>query len=273
MIAITFALPTESADLLRRLESRRVNSSNNLKVLSGTIGGRDVAVFHTGVGRSNCQRNIEAFLQTTRPELLISSGFAGSLKEELEPGDLIVAENFSRAELVHKLMKGGVPSTGSGQAPATPTRHRFRIAGSRPSHEATARQARELAPPSIRAVHLVTLDSMVHSPQERSTVAQRHNADAADMETELIAQCCAGSGIPMLSLRVISDSPTATFPMPPHILFDVAKQRTNFRRLIRYALTHPAAAVSLFGFARRISRARDILTSAIIDVIMTTTPR
>jgi len=230
MIAITFALPAESSELLRRLQQRENEALDQSMIIRGRLGDRDVAILHTGVGQRHCAPRIDEFLTAKRPILLISSGFAGSLTDRLNAGDLIIAENFSDGRLVAKLDEGGGPS-----------------------------QAR------IHHVRLATVAAILNSVEQRAHLAQELGADAIDMETEIIAQSCAAHGIPMISLRVISDSPSAPFPAPPDVLFDVVHQKTDFGRLIPYVLTHPTAAIGLYRFARQISRARTNLTDALIE--------
>src|SRR5437588_5201641 len=96
MIGITFALPSESSDLVRRL--RAVERCDNL--ISGNVNGRDVALVHTGVGARNCNQRLEILLHKTRPRLVISSGFAGAVTEKLRVGDLVLAQNFSDPQLL-----------------------------------------------------------------------------------------------------------------------------------------------------------------------------
>src|SRR5438046_7189886 len=94
-IGITFALPSESSGLVRRLQE--VQRHDNL--LSGKIDNRDVTILHTGVGAKACNERLEVLLHKTRPSLVISSGFAGAVSEPLRVGDLILAQNFSDAKL------------------------------------------------------------------------------------------------------------------------------------------------------------------------------
>jgi nucleoside phosphorylase len=82
MIAVTFALPAESSDFIRRLGKRE-----------------DIRVVHTGVGRNVAAERIRvALAQTPPPALLISAGFAGALNGQLALGELLLADNFSDAE-------------------------------------------------------------------------------------------------------------------------------------------------------------------------------
>ena len=91
MIGITFALPSESSNLVSRLQARQRRDD----LIFGKIDNHDVAIVHTGVGAQNCGERLEILLHKARPEFLISSGFAGAVTDELHAGDLILAENFS----------------------------------------------------------------------------------------------------------------------------------------------------------------------------------
>jgi adenosylhomocysteine nucleosidase len=96
MIGITFALPSESSDLVRQL--RQVENVDNL--LSGKIGDRHVTIVHTGVSARNCNERLEILLHKARPQFVLTSGFAGAVNEQLGVGDLILAENFSDPNLL-----------------------------------------------------------------------------------------------------------------------------------------------------------------------------
>ena len=91
MIGITFALPSESSDLVRQLEQRQRREN----LVLGKIDNHAVAIVHTGVGAKFCNERLEILLHTARPKFVISAGFAGAVADELRVGDLIVAENFS----------------------------------------------------------------------------------------------------------------------------------------------------------------------------------
>src|SRR5439155_20504310 len=117
-----------------------------------------------------------------------------------------------------------------------------------------------------RIAELVTEPLMIASTEERKKIAPTTGAPAVDMETEFIARACAEHGIPLLSLRAISDTPGEPFPAPSNILFDVVNQRTNFVKLAAFFLTRPNRVPRLIQFAKRIARARETLASAIVDV-------
>ena len=226
MIAVTFALPAESADFVRLLQKAELNHREDVRSIRGQIHGKSVAVLHTGVGEKRCRSQIQEFLHQQEFTYLISAGFAGALDEEFKVGDLLLSENFSSQKLL-----------GSPQL--------------------------DIAGDSLLVGRLVTVSQVTDSKSERARLAKETGAAAVDMETEFIAAACADHKLPMLSLRVISDTPSDPLPVPPAILFDLEKQKTNFTRLAFYLVTHPAAVSRLNKFRRRIDLARHSLTNAL----------
>ncbi len=226
MIAITFALPTESSDLRRRLRDARKDGD----FLSGSIDDRAVAILHTGVGAKNCSARMEALLHKARPRVVISSGFAGAVAEELQVGDLVLAENFSDQDLLTR----------------------------------AERVLHDLKP---RVAKLFTATSIIDSTAERNEIARESGAAAVDMETGSIFGICKAHGVQLLSLRAISDAPNEPFPAPPSVLFDIERQQPSYGRLFAYLLRHPASIGPLLRFSGRIARIRDKLTDAIVALV------
>ena len=227
MIAVTFALPAESSEFLRRLGNRSRGNRNSISVVRGTIGHRSIEVIHTGVGENVCRERIGKFLENQQFDFLISAGFAGSLNHELHVNDLLVAKNFSTVDLKHA----------------------------------------SLSNVSIYAANMLTVPAVIDSGEERERIAHESGASAVDMETEFIARACAMHGIPLLALRVITDTPIQPFPAPPSLLFDIKQQRTHIGALAKFFLAHPRRAPGLVQFARRITRAKKVLASALNAVV------
>jgi adenosylhomocysteine nucleosidase len=226
MIGITFALPSESSGLVRRLLAAQRHDN----LLSGKIDNCEVTILHTGVGAKNCNARLELLLHKTRPSLVISSGFAGAVSEDLRGGDLILAENFSDPGLL-------------------------------------ASAERILRDHQPRVVKLFTSTSIIDSVAERNEIARGAGAAAVDMETGAITDVCKIHGVPLLSLRIISDTVSQPFPAPPSVLFDIERQQTNFRGLLAYLLRDPGSVWRLFRFGRQIACARARLTAAIVAVV------
>jgi nucleoside phosphorylase len=239
MIAVTFALPAESSEFLRRLTDKIHADRNGIGAIRGKIDDCAIEILHTGVGEKVCRQRLEKFLSATgrirrgeqdqQFECLISSGFAGALNDDLQIGDLLLAENFSTIDL--------------------------------------SEIRSSLSDLPIHIANLLTVPALIDSSNERSKLAHASGAVAVDMETEFIARACAAHSVPFLSLRVISDTPHELFPAPADVLFDIERQRTRMLKLMRYFLAHPNRVPRLAQFAKRIARARKVLASALIALV------
>src|SRR5947208_1251813 len=216
MIAVTFALPAESSGFLRRLHKQTRSDCNGVRLIHGEIDNRAIEVLHTGVGEKLCRERMANFLQDREFTYLISAGFAGALNDRLQAGDILIAKNFSTVQLTE------------------------------------ARSALSTLP--IRIADLVTVPLMIDSTEERKKIAQTTGAAAVDMETEFIARACAEHGIPLLSLRAISDTPGEPFPAPASVLFNMERQQTDAMKFALYFLKHPGAIPRLIAFARKIAQ-------------------
>jgi len=238
MIAVTFALPAESREFLRSLTNKSRADRNGVRTVRGKIDDRTIEVLHTGVGERVCRQRVGKFLSATgriRPgdhdqnfDYLISAGFAGALNDELQLGDLLLAKNFSTLRLEENFSLSTLP---------------------------------------IHIADLLTVPALIDSSEERNKLALTSGAVAVDMETEFIARGCAAHAIPVLSLRVISDTPRELFPAPANVLFDIERQQTRMLKLATHLLAHPTSVPRLVQFARRIARARKTLANALIALI------
>jgi nucleoside phosphorylase len=162
-------------------------------------------------------------------DYLISAGFAGALNDRLQVGDLLIAKNFSTLW--------------------------------------SAENRSSLSSLPIHIADLLTVPALINSGEDRNKLALTSGAMAVDMETEFIARACTVHGVPLLSLRVVSDTPKELFPAPTDVLFDVERQQTQMLKLATYFFAHPHRVPRLLQFARRIVRARRILASALVTIV------
>ncbi len=224
MIAITFALPAESAAFIKALRDKQREPCGEFEIVHGKIDNRSVEIFHTGVGEKICRHRMATLLQNRRFELLISAGFAGALDRELKVGDVVIAKNLSTTKIS---------------------------------------DASLLADLVVTLRDIITAKHVIDSAEERLRLAQITGAAAVDMETDFIARACAEHALPMLSLRAISDTAARPLPLPPHVLFDIERQETSATKLSLYLLMHPARVPRMISFLQQVRTARRALTRAL----------
>ena len=227
MIAVTFALPDESTIFLKTISDLKLIRPGALPQYFGKIGNSEIAVIHTGVGEESARNQIQEFLKKQRLQFLISSGFAGGLDPELKIGDLLVAENYSSPILI------------------------------------------EAARCYLQAYfgNLTTQQVAAESVISKQELFLKTKALGVDMETSVIAQSCAETSIPFLSLRAISDTAHQALPVPFEAWFDSVSQKARPLALLRYLALHPARIPDFVQFVKGIFKSKKIMGNQLHGLI------
>ena len=230
-VIVTFALPDESRPFVASLTSTRTLHRGGPPALPTTVGicgEKIVAAVPTGAGDTAEGRERLKTMIATAEDLrgVISAGYAGGLVMSLHVGDLVLGENVSDARL-------------------------------------TALARRLLADEPLHPGGITSQDQVAATAAAKSALAAETGALAVDMETGWIANVCAWAGVPMLSLRVISDAAGQDFPVPGHILFNAVRQRPRYFALPAWLLAHPGNIAPFAAFVRGLGPARARLTRAL----------
>jgi adenosylhomocysteine nucleosidase len=196
MIAIAFALEFESAVFAAKHDRR-------LRVATWLLGAM-------GAGTAEM---LDKKLAQTRPELVISTGFAGGLQPELSVGDLVLGVNYSDPHIADRLDLG----------------------------------------PHWRRGKILTVPAIIEKAAEKRRLGEESGCLAADMESEHLARVCAGRGIPMLSVRCISDALNDDMPVPAAVLLKPETCRPDPLALFRHLIANPSSVV---GFNALVKNAR-----------------
>ena len=234
-VMVCFAVPDESRLFRAELRNRRVwrDGSHPLPTVRGELAGAPVVVVHTGVGDSRVAReHVARLLAETMPPVraVVSAGYAGALHPSLAVGDLVLGVNHSSPMLLDRTREC-------------------------------------LAGESIRPVRLHTAPAAVETAGAKAALHRSSGAFAVDMETAWIAGACAAAGLPMLSLRVISDAADQDFPVPGRVLYDAVRQRPRYLALPAWLALHPGRIAPFARFVRGLGPARERLTRALRTVL------
>ncbi len=129
------------------------------------------------------------------------------------------------------------------------------------------RAAQEAAKTSCRRGVLLTVENAVETVAEKSRLRAETGAVAVDMETSAIAEVCAARSIPMLSVRVISDSADSVLPIPFAESWDLEAQRPRPFAIATHLLKNPQLIGVFRQFIAGLARARAALSRSLLEVL------
>ena len=220
MIAIFCANWFELYDNKSNLHITDRGAWNELEFFKGDLYGKPVLFARTGVGVKRARNGANYVLQKFKPELIISAGLGGALRDGLRVGDIIVGQwvlSLKRNErkrlfcdinrLSMDFMKGGI----------------------------------------------LTENSFIHDPDEKRRLYHQTGALSVDMETWGVVEAAEVYGRPVISIRSISDDNRVELPDMRHFYSSGGELRklNAFRYLIlNPRLISPFLRLVLFDMSK-----------------------
>ena len=159
---------------------------------------------------------IDYLIRKNNIQCIVLMGFAGGLIQSLRVGDVVLARNYTSAQIL-------------------------------PHFEACAA--------SLKMVQLVTVNHVLETHAAKEHCRQDSRADCCDMESAHVWNIAQRLSIPMITVRSISDVWNSDMPIPGDILIDPRSSRPNTLRLIGYLLRHPTHVPEFIRMVREASRA------------------
>ena len=214
-IGIIGAMPQESQAVLRLVGKRNRSDLGPYRCYRFQLLGRDCWLVTSGMGIQRAAQATRALIEATSPQLLISVGIAGAVEADLKIGDVVVSTN-------NCVLDKGLP--GPFQT----------LAGlSEPAWQAVEQALQPGGAGLYRGTAVTT-----HGGQFVQSPSAPLIHPVLEMETAGILGAAAEKGIPMLSLRAISDGPRAPIPFDLEKMFD---EKDNLRtgEIIKTMLGHP----------------------------------
>ena len=170
-----------------------------LDACGGQIAGNEICLIQSGMGKVNAAVRCDRMIRDFQPDCVISTGCAGGLA----PG-LGVLEIVAASEVVYHDFYCGEPNEwGEVQGLAK----RFVCDPGLLEKALKCGAAGDGRRGRVRAGLVASGDLFVSRREESDLILSRFpEAIAVDMESAALAHTCLLSGVPFLSLRVISDS-------------------------------------------------------------------
>lgn len=197
MIGIIGAMSVEVEGLLAILTGRRDRTYCGVRFSRGKIGGTDVVIAKSGVGKVMASMCASAMITRFSPSLIINTGVAGAVDPTLKIGDIIV----SSGAIQHDFDTSSMDGTPRGWNQELGT---VNIPADTEARDVLLRVAKEegiSAKPGV----IVSGDCFIADNEKKTELQTVFGASACEMEGAAIAAVAAFNHIPFVILRAISD--------------------------------------------------------------------
>jgi nucleoside phosphorylase len=199
----------------------------------------DCALVYCGIGLERARAAAASFISAMNPSRLVSFGISGGVEEDLQVADVVISST------VRLLAGPALPLASLSAAELTAVLEAVSARGSK-----------------------AFLGSIITTRGEavRPGDVKEMSHPVLDMETYGIAQAAAERGIPLISLRGLSDSFNEPLPFDLAAMTDA---RGSFRtgRLLAQVLRHPGLLRRLSRLQENTRRAEENVTAAVAALL------
>lgn len=179
MIALLSATWDEITLLKRDVQVTEEGSNGELKYRIGELSGQPILLAVAGVGIRRARTGTSFVIQKFKPRIIISAGFGGALSPDLKVGDIVIGES------VISLRKN----------------EKKELFSDLPFSEIEYNKGA-----------LLTESRFINKPEEKKRLFKASNALVVDMETWGVVEAALQSGIPVASIRSVSDESHEELP-------------------------------------------------------------
>lgn len=198
-IGIISAMDDEHRQLSIRLENKKETAEHAFRYVEGNVGNNELVLTQCGIGKVNAAIGASELIRRHHPDCIISTGVAGGMNASLRVCDVVVGESM----VYHDVWCGDGNAYGQIQdMPAV-------FAGNPTLLECARSLNGQNAASRIHSGLICTGDQFVTERSVQESIRMHFpEVMAVDMESTAIAQTCHIYGVPFLSFRIISDTPS-----------------------------------------------------------------
>jgi adenosylhomocysteine/aminodeoxyfutalosine nucleosidase len=195
-IAIMGAMPEEIEPIIAKLDNLNVVEYAANKYYEGSFNGKDVVVAYSKIGKVFATLTATVLIEKFGCSVVLFSGVAGAISDELQIGDLIIADGLCQHDLDITAFGHPYGYVPEGEV-CIPTTPRLReIAQKVASNKGI----------NLKEGVIATGDQFIACSDKKNWICDTFKADALEMEGASVAVVCNALDIEYFILRAISDA-------------------------------------------------------------------
>ena len=197
-VGIIGAMEVEVETLKKHMKVRRTVKKAHMEFCEGVLGGKEVVVVRSGIGKVNAAVCTQILVDDFKADTVINTGIAGSLKAEINIGDIVVS-----TDLVHHDMDAVNFGYPLGQIPQMDT---FSFKADERLVELAEKACHEVNPEiQVFRGRIVSGDQFIADKKVKNRITGNFQGYCTEMEGAAIAQAAYLNDVPFVVLRAISD--------------------------------------------------------------------
>ena len=197
-VGIIGAMEIEVETLKKHMKIRRTVNKAHMEFCEGVLGGKEVVVVRSGIGKVNAAVCTQILVDDFKADTVINTGIAGSLKAEINIGDIVVS-----TDLVHHDMDAVNFGYPLGQIPQMEA---FSFRSDETLRKLAVQACRDVNPDiEVYEGRIASGDQFVADQGVKDEIIKNFDACAVEMEGAAIAQAAYLNNVPFLVVRAISD--------------------------------------------------------------------
>ena len=198
MLGIIGAMEIEVNRIKEQMEDVSVTDKAGMSFFEGKWNGNDVVVVRSGIGKVNAAVCAQILVDTFHADAIINTGIAGSLKNEINIGDIVLSTDAIQHDM---------DAQGFGYAPGViPQMEVSDFQADEKLIELAKKCCAEVCP-DIQVVtgRVVSGDQFISDKKKKEWLSSQFEGLCAEMEGAAIAQAAYLNHVPFLIIRAISD--------------------------------------------------------------------
>lgn len=198
LIGIIGAMEQEVIKLKEKMTGVTVHTKASMEFNRGILCGREVIVVRSGIGKVNAAVCTQILIDDFRVDAIINTGIAGSLKNEINIGDLVISTDTLQHDV--DATQFGYPV---GQIPQMPV---FSFPASEELGKLAVKVCKEVNPEiQVFSGRVVSGDQFIADDAKKQQIVENFDGFCTEMEGSAIGQTAWLNKVPYVVVRAISD--------------------------------------------------------------------
>lgn len=197
IIGIIGAMDEEVIEIKNTMKVDRIEKKAGMEFFMGYLLGKEVVVVRSGIGKVNAAICTQILIDDFNVDLVINTGVAGGVNEEINPGDVVIS-----TDVLHHDMDTTVFGDELGQVPRMDV-YSFEADKSLVDNAMSA--ALKMNEFRVFSGRIISGDQFVANHDKIKFFREKFNAYAVEMEGAAIGHTCHVNNTPFVVIRSISD--------------------------------------------------------------------